>query len=209
MKVDNEDLMELGLNEIHTLTDKNHIVLYHLSHDTYIDCSLPKTFTPSTPVVNFPLLGEDDTTPRISFSSTYQGCLNGVNPSSNTDTFALYPVVIRRDDPFLITPDILYNEGKVPDALYIKEYWYTAPLTLYPILVQLSDIERVKVNDNFLAPSKEIVNWLLEESSNDSGINILPELINKLNNVYDLSETHSEDTLNVILNFNIEEITEY
>lgn len=157
------------------------------------------------------MLGEDDTTPRISLSSTYQGCLNGIDPSDNTVTFTLYPVVIRRDDPFLISPDVLYNEGKVPDALYTKEYWYTSNLNLYPIIIQLNNIDRIEVNDYFLKPTEEVIQWLLKESSNDYGVNILPELLrrlNKCNNIFDITSLHEEDVLKVVIDFDIVEINE-
>ena len=84
-------------------------------------------------------------------------------------------------------------------------------MNLYPIIIQLNNIDRIEVNDYFLKPTEEVIQWLLKESSNDYGVNILPELLrrlNKCNNIFDITSLHEEDVLKVVIDFDIVEINE-
>lgn len=56
--------------------------------------------------------------------------------------FTLYTLQIAENDPDLLTPEVLFKKGYVPDALESHEYWLVRPITLHGIYRIVNGISR-------------------------------------------------------------------
>lgn len=119
--------------------------LYHISNS----CNIIDEFIPRIPYSR--ASEEDNTTPRVSLSSSIEGCLTAV-PWGNSrleqifweDGSFLIRVyefeISKLDCGKLITPDYLYFSDSVRDAYATKEYWYLDTITpSKTYLIELTD----------------------------------------------------------------------
>lgn len=125
------------------------MVLYHVSFE---HTAIPKTFIPRVPSYLKPV-EEDVSTPRISFSDTVEHAL-----SAMADT----PYITKPDKPItiykanipqqeLITPEYLYYNNLVEDALYTREHWLLHSITLEGKHMHLREFE----SDSYIMPQEK------------------------------------------------------
>lgn len=123
------------------------IKLYHISPE--ID-KLEIKFTPRIPVdiEN----NEDNTTLRICFSDSIEGCLSAMGnvnryiDETGKGTFVMYSFECFIDDNNLIDWRSLFESGKVPDAAVTHEYWYMKPITLHGRRIIINNLEYAHQN---------------------------------------------------------------
>lgn len=100
--------------------------LYHI---TLSDKPFRDILKPRSPKRVLP--DENNKIKRLSFSDSIKGCIFGIGQTdsiNNGDIIRAYEVEISEDDDSLITPQRLYSEGLVSDALLSNEYWYLKPV---------------------------------------------------------------------------------
>lgn len=114
------------------------IKLYHVAigkHD------LVRKFYPRVPESANPQ--EDTITPRICLSESLEGCLSAIgHPFYYPGTHELITVWehdVNLDDG--ITPEFLYDNGLVMDALRTREWWLLRPVTLTGRYMHLTNFE--------------------------------------------------------------------
>lgn len=132
--------------------------LYHVS--TLLE-SEPVLFTPRVPESR--MTGEDETVPRICFSTditeclkslpdSYDGVYNKVFKQETEGVPALFSLFetsgCEVESQHLVTPEVLVTKNFVPDAVKHQEHWVTKELLLTPSsLLWVEDLEQ-KGEDN-------------------------------------------------------------
>ena len=122
------------LSESYFLEDTYPKTLYHLSDNKNLDRKILK---PSIPKLKFD--DENSTTKRVCFSTTIDGCLQGLYPiypdtslddprytSFNGKYFYVYEPI--NSDFSYVDTDTLVKKRLVPDAEVSKEVWITSPV---------------------------------------------------------------------------------
>lgn len=116
------------------------MLFYHISMELY---EITETFVPKIP--NHTMEEEDDVNPRVCLSTSIEGCLSsvpwgGINLCDNgemylgfsdddeTIYFRVYEFEIPMDEQYLVHPQELWEDGRVPDATYKEEYWLLRPI---------------------------------------------------------------------------------
>ena len=108
------------------------IHLYHVSFD--LRNPLEKVFIPRIP--KEPMNREDETIPRICFSDSITGCINGIGRASeffgdnDSRDIIVWELEVDPLDENLRSWEYLYEHDLVPDAAITHEYWYLKPLEL-------------------------------------------------------------------------------
>lgn len=102
-----------------------------------------KWFMPRIPVSVAESYGEDTKTPRICFATSVELCVQAAGYVLEPgNIITVYEFVINDSDKNLISPEQLFNTGKVMDALENQEYWYLKPayLTAEHYVIKYVDI---------------------------------------------------------------------
>lgn len=90
-----------------------------------------KLFVPRVPESCAKGQGEDDTIPRICFSSSIEKCIQAIETFPQLgELVTIYTFEVDEQDPHLESPASLVKASKVPDALENQEYWYTKEVSL-------------------------------------------------------------------------------
>lgn len=90
-----------------------------------------KLFVPRVPESCAKGQGEDDTIPRICFSSSIEKCIQAIETFPQLgELITVYTFEVDEQDSKLVTPASLFAANLVPDALENQEYWYTKEVSL-------------------------------------------------------------------------------
>ena len=103
-----------------------------LYHVTTWDKKYQKVLYPRIPAES--LAAEDTQIERISFSSSIKGCIFGIGQIDkfhNGDKIRIYEIKVELEDKALYTPQKLYYEGLVNNALLSNEFWYLKSIQPY------------------------------------------------------------------------------
>lgn len=115
--------------------------LYHVTFD--LEEPEIKVFRPRVP--DSAGEGEDTYIPRICLAPSIEKCIqalpSGSRRMSKGEKIRIYEVNINIDDSNLISPDILFFKGYVPDALETEEYWYLKNLKMVSTVKEISSFD--------------------------------------------------------------------
>lgn len=139
------------------------IKLYHISEKD-IDGN---TLIPRIPSNYFTKNGfEDDTTPRVSFSTSIQGCLMGLSQNCKGKTYYVYSPETDIDSKNIYKPNI----KEVPDSKITKEVWVLQPVKIKKVckIYVKSDTGEDGIKFSYGNKTAELYKWdyeIIQESS--------------------------------------------
>lgn len=107
---------------------------------------------------------------RISFSTSIKGCLFGLGQSDrffDGDRIRVYEINVNANDEALYSPEKLYYEGLVDDALLSNEYWYLK--AILPDRYYEYEISNISIDKYIVYPVTEetIIKTFLENEKID------------------------------------------
>ena len=149
------------ISRVHEST--NNISLYHISEKD-IDGN---TLIPRIPSNYFTKNGfEDDTTPRVSFSTSIQGCLMGLSQNCKGKTYYVYSPETNIDNKNIYKP----NTKEVPDSKITKEVWVLQPVKIKKVckIYVKSDTGEDGIKFSYGNKTAELYKWdyeIIQESS--------------------------------------------
>ena len=112
------------LSMLNSAGGKSEKMLYNITFKLDDDRTVLKPCVPYTAAE-----GEDKVTERVCLSDSVDGCLSAIG-SCNRDLYEGCTIIVRSvpisslDPNKIVTPEVLFESGKVPDALENQEYWY-------------------------------------------------------------------------------------
>lgn len=163
------------------------VKLYHISEDvSYLD----RIFTPRVPICC--AKDEDNSTPRICFSTSIENCMRATSVSTYCRGVPLvvFEMYVDEDDPNLIYPDELFYGQLVPDALENEEYWYTKSVELHGTLYEVIE-NRHEISFAWKCiKKKDIISYLQSLSHIDKYFETLSK--SSLSNVHEYYERAME-----------------